>query len=348
MKRLLSLLLLCAPILASAQTYNQFACGGDLSGAGCTWNSQIIGNGAVTLAKQANLPAYTIQGNNTSSSATPLSLATLDVSQLIGSQLVAVASSKNDGNQTLTGAATFDGTALITGMRVLVAAQTTSRDNGLYIVNTAGAWSRDPAFPSGYTLPAQCIVSVFLRNGTLYGGTSFKLTTNAAITIGTSNEQWTQVFPPLATSSIRGNVTVSGTPTIVPSYTGILNNVATTANDCATFSDTNGSIQDGQTGHQGPCAITDSTWHHLFPNSTGTTAASAGSIGCTPSDSRGCVTGLVAATALTITFANAFGYVPSCHLSGSAALSAVTTTPLATSVAFGFAAFTGTVYYLCL
>lgn len=49
-----------------AQTgFNIFLPGGDLAGAGSTWNSQIITNNAVTNAKLAQMPANTLKGNNT-------------------------------------------------------------------------------------------------------------------------------------------------------------------------------------------------------------------------------------------------------------------------------------------
>lgn len=45
-------------------------------------------------------------------------------------------------NLSLTGAATIDGVAVATSDRILVKNQTTTSQNGIYVANTAGAWSR--------------------------------------------------------------------------------------------------------------------------------------------------------------------------------------------------------------
>jgi len=49
----------------------------------------------------------------------------------------------------LSGAATLDGTAVANGDYVLLTAQTTTSQNGLWVVNTAGAWTRRSDLPTG-------------------------------------------------------------------------------------------------------------------------------------------------------------------------------------------------------
>jgi len=55
-------------------TVDNITLSGDVSGSGTTSITTTIGNGAVTLAKMANLAANSIIGNNTSSTATPIAL----------------------------------------------------------------------------------------------------------------------------------------------------------------------------------------------------------------------------------------------------------------------------------
>ena len=55
-------------------------------------------------------------------------------------------------NQTLTGAATIDGVVLATGDRVLCANQTLPAANGIYVANTAGAWTLATDWQTGSVL----------------------------------------------------------------------------------------------------------------------------------------------------------------------------------------------------
>jgi len=52
------------------------------------------------------------------------------------------ACSAGDGNRGLNGADTIDGVVMANGDRVLITAQTDSTKNGIYVVNTAGVWTR--------------------------------------------------------------------------------------------------------------------------------------------------------------------------------------------------------------
>jgi hypothetical protein len=83
---------------------------------------------------------------------------------------------------------TVDGVSLSNGDRVLVKGQTTESENGIYVANTGG-WTRSEdmnlaaEFPSAFT---------FVEEGTNYADTGWVMTTNGAITVGTTNIVWTQ------------------------------------------------------------------------------------------------------------------------------------------------------------
>lgn len=91
-------------------------------------------------------------------------------------------------NITLSGAQTIDGVSVIAGDRVLVRAQTTGSTNGIYVA-AAGSWTRATDFDvSAEILGASCFVS----EGTTLGNTVWVMTTDGAITLGTTALVFTQ------------------------------------------------------------------------------------------------------------------------------------------------------------
>jgi hypothetical protein len=93
-------------------------------------------------------------------------------------------------NITLSAPQTIDGVSVIAGDRVLVTAQSTGAQNGIYVV-AAGAWTRatdanaDAEFPAGK--------QVFVNEGSAYGNTVWAITNDTAITVGTTTISFTQV-----------------------------------------------------------------------------------------------------------------------------------------------------------
>lgn len=85
-------------------------------------------------------------------------------------------------NLSLTGAATVDGVAMVTNDRILVRAQTDSKKNGIYTVNTAGAWTRTADATTGADLYQAAICVVY---GTLFGNSQWLCNNATAPTIGT-------------------------------------------------------------------------------------------------------------------------------------------------------------------
>ncbi len=63
--------------------------------------------------------------------------------------LVCVDGTNLTGNVSLTGAATVDGVVLATGDRIACFDQTTATENGIYVVDTTGAWTRASDFEAG-------------------------------------------------------------------------------------------------------------------------------------------------------------------------------------------------------
>lgn len=92
-------------------------------------------------------------------------------------------------NQALTGTPTIDGQATVSGSLILLTAQTTGSQNGPWVA-AAGAWSRPTWYPSGGTTQAFQFITTFVRLGTTYGGSVWRQTTAAPITIDTTATTW--------------------------------------------------------------------------------------------------------------------------------------------------------------
>ena len=99
---------------------------------------------------------------------------------------------------TQSGTQTIDGVAVTAGMRVLCKDQSTTTQNGIWIVS-ASAWSRATDFNTGSTtLAGGVLIPVYA--GTRHGGQTFQCTNNTAITIGTT----APTFTPVGAVSVYG------------------------------------------------------------------------------------------------------------------------------------------------
>lgn len=94
-------------------------------------------------------------------------------------------------NQTLTGLTpAIDGVTLTAGARVLLTAQTTGTQNGIYVV-AAGAWVRAAdADATAEMMPGK---QVFVNEGTTYGDSVWAITNDAPVVIGTGTATFTQI-----------------------------------------------------------------------------------------------------------------------------------------------------------
>ncbi len=121
------------------------------------------------------------------------------------------------GNITLSGEQTIDDRAVVTGDRVLVRAQTSSVNNGIYVCDT-GTWSRDTDFDGSRDAVTGTVVLVVY--GTSYAGTFWRCTsTDDPIVFGTSAITF-------ATSLVGQGDVVSNTSTSVDSEIALFSSTA--------------------------------------------------------------------------------------------------------------------------
>jgi hypothetical protein len=137
-------------------------------------------------------------------------------------------------NITLSGTQTIDGVAVVAGDRVLVKNQSTASANGIYVV-AAGAWTLATDSGQG-DLTAGAFLTI--TEGSVNADTMWQLTTNNPITVGTTNQVWSQFAPGAVTITGGNGITVTsgvvavnadgtsiiadGTSTRVnPSYSGL-------------------------------------------------------------------------------------------------------------------------------
>lgn len=92
-------------------------------------------------------------------------------------------------NITLSGLQTIDGVTVVAGDRVLVKNQTTASQNGIYVA-AAGAWSR--ATDADASADVTAGMYAFVSEGTTQADSGWVLTTNDAITLGTTALNFTQ------------------------------------------------------------------------------------------------------------------------------------------------------------
>lgn len=108
---------------------------------------------------------------------------------IVSKQAVRVVSTTNQA--TISGLLTIDGITLVAGDRVLLAAQTTATQNGVYIVSS-GAWTRSTNDGNN---ELDLGATWFVEQGTAGSATSWRLATptNGAITPGTTSVTVTQL-----------------------------------------------------------------------------------------------------------------------------------------------------------
>lgn len=94
-------------------------------------------------------------------------------------------------NVTLSGEQTIDSVSFVSGDRILVKNQTTSSENGIYVVDT-GAWSRAKDFDGFYDVVQGTLVSVI--SGSSNANTSWRVTTSGSVVPGSSNINFSEAL----------------------------------------------------------------------------------------------------------------------------------------------------------
>jgi hypothetical protein len=132
-------------------------------------------------------------------------------------------------NVALTGTQTIDSVSLVAGDRVLLTAQTTGSQNGVYVV-AAGAWSRaTDADATGEITPG---ATWYVEEGGTYGASTWRCANTGAITLGTTSITITQFTG--GTSYTNGNgLLLTGNSFSVKPSTGISVSAAGVAIDTA-------------------------------------------------------------------------------------------------------------------
>lgn len=130
-------------------------------------------------------------------------------------------------NLTLSGAQTIDGVSAIAGDRVLVKNQSTGADNGIYVV-AAGSWAR--ATDADVSAEVTGGMAVWVTEGTVNADTGWVLTTNDAITLGSTALVFTQ-FSGLGQVAAGAGLTKTGSTLDVGQGTGITVNADDVAID---------------------------------------------------------------------------------------------------------------------
>ena len=125
---------------------------------------------------------------------------TLDLSYLPDASVKKSVRAATTANITLSATQTIDGIALAVGDRVLVKDQTTTAQNGIYVVQAA-AWTR-PADADASSKMAGAAVNV--DSGTANGGLRFDTDFKTTDTIGTTAMTWSRVVDTGLASSVTG------------------------------------------------------------------------------------------------------------------------------------------------
>lgn len=178
--------------LAGDSGTDTFNTGETLTFTGGTAIDTTITDNTVTIAFNGNSVALTgtptaptaTSGDNSTQIATTAYVDVAVGSMTAGLDVKDSVRAATTANITLSGTQTIDDVALIAGDRVLVKNQTTLADNGIYVVSS-GAWSRsldadadDEVTPGLFT---------FVEEGTTLANTGWILSTNGAITVGTTD-----------------------------------------------------------------------------------------------------------------------------------------------------------------
>lgn len=125
-----------------------------------------------------------------------------DFRALIGLNVVYVRGASTANIVTLSGALTHDGIVYVTGDQILLKNQTTASQNGVYLINTAGAWTRSVEHDSSDAIRQRDVVCT--ADGTTNKmGYAWCCTNSSAITVGTTSITFAQYPMGIGTASTQ-------------------------------------------------------------------------------------------------------------------------------------------------
>lgn len=110
-------------------------------------------------------------------------------------------------NITLSGSQTIDAVNVVGSDRVLVKNQTNASENGIYVVNQVGSWTRSSDTQSWEKLPG---AFTFVEKGTVNADTGWVCISDPSGTVGVTSITWTQ-FAGTGTITAGTGISVSGT-----------------------------------------------------------------------------------------------------------------------------------------
>lgn len=194
------------PTLTINSTLPPFAKAGSSSGGAPT--------GAASGSLAGTYPGPSLAAGAVNNAALGAGAVTDDKASLAVKPAVTVVASANTA---LSGLLTIDGVVTADGSVVLATAQTTGSQNGPWVVHS-GAWTRPTWYTSGSTTQAPQFLTTFVRLGTGFQGSTWRMTT-AAVTIDTTATTWAQTPLVLSATAIAGLPTATNGVPQIPSST---------------------------------------------------------------------------------------------------------------------------------
>ena len=137
------------------------------------------------------------------------------------------------GNVTLSGAQTIDNISSGNGQRILIKNQTAPAENGIYVSNSTGAWTRST---DANTWDKLVSAYVFVETGTTQADTGWVSTIDAGGTLGVTAVTWTQFSSAGAYTAgtgltLTGNsFSITNTAVTAGSYGGATKSLSATVN----------------------------------------------------------------------------------------------------------------------